>query len=79
MKLIDKVVLDDNGNYYEIYEFESEKEKEDFMKKRKRCKEIRERLKKKEEGYLTEEEKIEYNKILDNLYRPTGINIFDFC
>ena len=46
MKLIDKVVLDDNGNYYEIYEFESEKEKEEFMEERKRCKEIRERLKK---------------------------------
>lgn len=46
MKLIDKVVLDDDGNYYEIYEFESEKEKEEFMKKRKRCKEIREKLKK---------------------------------
>ena len=47
MKLIDKVILDDNGNSYETYEFESEKEKEDFMEKRKRCKEIRERLKKK--------------------------------
>lgn len=78
MKLIDKVVLDDNGNYYEIYEFESKKEKEDFMKKRKRYKEIREKLKK-EEGYLTEEEEIEYNKILDSLYKPTGINIFDLC
>ena len=78
MKLIDKVVLDDNGNYYEIYEFESKKEKEDFMKKRKRYKEIREKLKKEEE-YLTEEEEIEYNKILDSLYKPTGINIFDLC
>ncbi len=46
MKLIDKVVLDDDGNYYEIYEFESKKEKEDFMKKRKKYKEIREKLKK---------------------------------
>ena len=47
MKLIDKVILNDNIGYYQIYEFENEKEKEDFMEKRKRCKEIREKLKKK--------------------------------
>ena len=46
MKLIDKVVLDDDESYYEIYEFENEKEKEEFMKKREKCKEIREKLKK---------------------------------
>lgn len=81
MKLIDKVILNNNIGYYEIYTFESKKEKEEFIKKRERYKKIRRKIKekRKQEGYLTKEELIEYNKILDRLYKPTGINIFDLC
>jgi hypothetical protein len=45
MKLVDKVVLNDNIGYYEIYKFEDKKEKEEFIKKREKYKEIREKLK----------------------------------
>lgn len=28
---------------------------------------------------FTEEENEEYNKVLDSIYKPTGLNIFDLC